>query len=80
MAFTGEAISAERALRFGLVNNVYKTKDELLQAARTMAKKIASNSALVVQGTKITLEYADEHPTSDALNQIALWNTAFLPR
>jgi len=78
MAFTGEAVSAERALKFGFINEIYANKDELLKGARAMATKIADNSPLVVQGTKISLEYADEHSTLDGLNQIALWNTSFL--
>ena len=78
MAFTGESVTAARALQFGLINQIYNTKDDLLKAARTMAAKIASNSPLVVQGTKISLDYADEHSTMDSLNQIALWNTAFI--
>jgi hypothetical protein len=58
-----------------------------------MAAKIARNSPLVVQGTKLVLNYADEHSTDDSnisniacvdcyagLNQVALWNTAFLQR
>jgi enoyl-CoA hydratase/carnithine racemase len=78
MAFTGSAISSEKALKFGLVNEVYDTKEELLKNARDIAKLISFNSPLVVQGTKISLNYADEHTTKDSLNQIALWNSAFL--
>jgi len=43
-----------------------------------LAKEIASNSLLAVQGTKIALNYAADHSTEDSLNQIALWNSAFL--
>ncbi len=57
---------------------MYESQQELLQAARALANKIASNSPLVVQGTKVALNYADEHNTEDALEHIALWNTSFL--
>jgi len=78
VAFTGEPFSADRALAFGFVNKVSPTKEEMLKDARLLAEKIAANSLLVVQGVKVALNYADEHSTEDSLNQIALWNSAFL--
>eukprot|EP01121_Diplochlamys_sp_Union-15-3_P000078 TRINITY_DN1006_c0_g1_i1.p1 TRINITY_DN1006_c0_g1~~TRINITY_DN1006_c0_g1_i1.p1 ORF type:complete len:125 (+),score=29.33 TRINITY_DN1006_c0_g1_i1:140-514(+) len=78
MAFTGEPLGSERAYHFGLVNTVYPDKEKLLAGARALAQKIASNSSLVVQGTKLTMNYADEHSVEDSLNQVALWNTAFI--
>eukprot|EP01097_Dermamoeba_algensis_P005851 TRINITY_DN368_c0_g1_i1.p1 TRINITY_DN368_c0_g1~~TRINITY_DN368_c0_g1_i1.p1 ORF type:complete len:227 (+),score=49.48 TRINITY_DN368_c0_g1_i1:202-882(+) len=78
MAFTGEKINAERALRAGLVSKVYKTKDELLNGAREMAKTIANNSPLVVQGTKLVLNYSDEHTIQEGLDYVALWNSSFI--
>jgi len=78
MAFTGETINAQRALKFGFVNESYSTKDEMLKAARDIAQKIAMNSPLAVQATKVVLNYADEHTEQDSLNQVALWNAAFL--
>jgi len=78
MAFTGEPVSAARAMKFGLVNEVYDTKEALLEGARKMAASIAQNSPLVVQATKHTLNYADEHSVQDGLDQVAQWNTAFL--
>jgi enoyl-CoA hydratase len=65
MAFTGDAVSANRALQFGLYNELYNTKEDLLKGARAMATRIAANSPLVVQGTKISLDYSDEHSTID---------------
>jgi len=78
MAFTGEGVSAQRAFHFGYENEVYNSKDEMLAAARKLAKTIAANSPLVVQGVKNVLNYADEHSLEDSLNQVTLWNSAFL--
>jgi len=78
MAFSGSPISADRALRFGLVNEVYSDQSSMLIGARELARDIASNSLLAIQGTKIALNYADDHNLKDSLNQIALWNSAFL--
>jgi enoyl-CoA hydratase len=79
LALTGKDIDAARALRIGLVNDVYETKEALLEAARAMAREIAANPPLVVQGVKQVLESAHA-PTVDAgLRYVAAWNSAFLP-
>uniref|UniRef100_A0A6B2LEE9 Enoyl-CoA hydratase n=1 Tax=Arcella intermedia TaxID=1963864 RepID=A0A6B2LEE9_9EUKA len=78
MVYTGEAIDADRALACGLVNKVYKTKEDLLAGARQLASKIAQNSPLVVQGAKTVIQFAEEHSYDDTLDYVALWNAAFL--
>lgn len=78
MAFTGKRLPADRALRFGLVNEVYPDKDALLEGARAMAAEIAANSPLAVQGAKQVLGYSDEHTTKEGLEYVAQWNSSFL--
>lgn len=78
MAFTGNDYDARRCKEHGLVNSIYKTHEECLNAARKMAKNIASNSPLVVQATKHVLNYSETHSTEDALYHVALWNSAML--
>jgi enoyl-CoA hydratase/carnithine racemase len=78
MAFTASDLSAERALQVGFVNAVYENKEALLEAGRALAARIASLSPLVVQGTKVALNYAEEHSVEDSLFQVALWNAAFI--
>jgi len=78
MALTGTPISSERALQFGLVNQVFQTKEAMLEAARSTAHIISCNSPLTVQSTKIVLNYAEEHSVKDGLMQVALWNSSFL--
>jgi enoyl-CoA hydratase/carnithine racemase len=51
MILTGERLDAERALAFGLVNEVVPP-DELLDAANRWAEKITSASPLAVQAAK----------------------------
>lgn len=59
MLLTGEPIDAARALELGLVNKVVPPQD-LMQAALTMAGRIASNAPLSVQASKrIALGIAD---------------------
>eukprot|EP01117_Protostelium_nocturnum_P008297 TRINITY_DN2964_c0_g1_i1.p1 TRINITY_DN2964_c0_g1~~TRINITY_DN2964_c0_g1_i1.p1 ORF type:complete len:276 (+),score=99.34 TRINITY_DN2964_c0_g1_i1:48-875(+) len=78
MAFTGSNVTASRAHHFGFVNEVYENKEAMLEAARKMAREMADNSLLILQGTKIALNYADDHTVEESLNQVALWNSAFL--
>jgi len=78
LAFTSNPINAQRALSCGLVNNVFPDKEKLLEGARQMAQTIASNSPLVVQGTKQVLNYSEDHSIADSLEYVALWNTGFL--
>src|SRR6516165_11562994 len=55
LCLTGEMITAEEALRIGLVNHVYELA-ELLPAAETLAKKIMANAPLAVKFTMEAIE------------------------
>lgn len=78
MAFTGKRIGAERALASGLVNSVHADREAVVEAALEMAREIAANSPLAVQGTKIVLNFSDEHSVEEGLEYVAQWNTAFI--
>lgn len=78
LAFTGKDIDAARALRIGLVNDVFETPEALLAAARSMAGEIARNPPLVVQGVKQVLNYSAGKTAADGLAFVAAWNAAFL--
>lgn len=78
LAFTGRDIDAERALRIDLVNDVYDDEATLLEAARTMAREIADNPAVVVQGVKQVLAFSEGRSVADAERFVAVWNAAFL--
>ncbi|MFY9553345.1 MAG: crotonase/enoyl-CoA hydratase family protein, partial [Blastocatellia bacterium] len=78
LAFTGKDIAATRALQIGLVSEVYETRDALLEAARKIARGIADNPPLVVQGIKRVLNYCADKSVADGLGYVAVWNSAFL--
>ena len=78
LAFTGRDISASRALQIGLVSDVYETQAELLDGARKVAREIADNPPLVVQGIKRVMNYCADKSVSDGLDYVAVWNSAFL--
>ena len=78
LAFTGKDIDAERAMRIGLVNDVYDDEASLLAAARKMAGEIAQNPPLVVQGVKQVLAFGEGARIAEAERFVAVWNAAFL--
>ncbi len=78
LAFTGRDVDAERALAMGLVNELYADAAALRAGARAMAKQIADNPPLVVQGIKQVLDYCADKSLEDGLRYVAVWNAAFL--
>jgi enoyl-CoA hydratase len=78
LALTAKDIDAERALRLGLVSEVCDDREALLARARAEADTIAGLSPLVTRGIKQVLELQDGRPVRDGLEQVALWNAAFL--
>ena len=64
ICLTGEMISAEEALRIGLVNHVYEPA-ELLPAAEALAKKIVANAPLSVKFTMEAIERGTEMPLAE---------------
>jgi len=76
MAYTGKRVTAVRAHHFGLVNDVYDTKEEMLEAARNLAREIAANSPIAVQGVKQVLQYSEEHTIQEGLEFVGHWVTS----
>ena len=70
LAYTGKDIDAERALRIGLVNDVYPSQDELFAAADALAREIAENAPLAVQGAKRVLNWGQGPPVDDSLEYV----------
>lgn len=66
LCLTGEMISAEEALRIGLVNHIYEPT-ELIPAAEAMAKKIIANGPIAVKFTMEAIERGTEMPLEEGL-------------
>jgi enoyl-CoA hydratase/carnithine racemase len=66
LCLAGEMISAEEALRVGLVNHVFEPL-ELLPAAETLAKKIVANAPVAVKYTMEAIERGIEMPQEEGL-------------
>ena len=76
MAYTGERLGAERALAAGLVNAVLPDAAALAAHALELAQQIAAKSPLAVAGSKLALNYARDHGTAAALEQMTLLQSA----
>jgi len=79
LALTGKDIDAARALRIGLVNDVYPTHEDTWNAARSLAREIAENPPLVVAGVKQVMNERIVGDDEAGLRHVATWNSAFLP-
>jgi enoyl-CoA hydratase len=66
LCLTGEMITAEEALRIGLVNHIHEPA-ELLPAAEAMAKKIMANAPLAVKYAMEAIERGVEAPQEEGL-------------
>src|SRR3954471_23245111 len=66
MLMTGDPITAQEAHRLGMVNELHP-RDELLDAARRIAEKIASNSPTAVQAVKRAVQLGEGQPTEQAI-------------
>lgn len=66
LVLTGEMISADEALRIGLVNRVTEPA-ELLPAARNIAQKIIANAPLAVKYAMEAIEHGMEMPQEEGL-------------
>ena len=81
LAYTGRRLSAEKALQYGLVNDVLPDAASTLAAALHAAQEIASKPPVAIWGTKQALHYARDHSTADALKQMGwlqsgIWSNA----
>ena len=66
LCLTGEMITAEEALRIGLVNHVYEPA-ELIPAAESLGKKIIANAPLAVKFTMEAIERGSDMPLAEGL-------------
>jgi enoyl-CoA hydratase len=78
LAYTAKDIDAARAERIGLVNEVFADAEATLAAAHALAREIAANPPLVVQGIKQVCEQRVAAKVDEGLRYVAAWNSAFL--
>ena len=75
MLLTGAKISAEEALRIGLVSDVVEP-DKLMEFARELAATICQNAPLAVRATKLSTMLAENMPLDQGLEvERLLWGS-----
>jgi enoyl-CoA hydratase len=78
LALTGMDIDAQRAREIRLVNHVHSTPRNAHEAAYGIARLIAANPPLVVQGVKRVMNERTYKGLDESLHYTALWNAAFM--
>ncbi|HEY8309372.1 MAG TPA: crotonase/enoyl-CoA hydratase family protein [Gemmatimonadaceae bacterium] len=78
LCLTGDDFSAARALTLGLVNHVDDTPELARAHAGSIAKRIAANPPLTVQGVKRVMNERAHATMRESLHYTALWNAAFM--
>jgi enoyl-CoA hydratase len=81
LAYTGRRLPAQKALAYGLVNEVFDTQDAMVAAALKCAAEIAAKPPVAIWGTKQVIHYARDHSVDDALKQMgwvqgAIWSNS----
>ena len=75
LAYTGRRLPAQKAMQIGWVNEVFDTREQMLDHALATAREIASKAPLAVTGSKVMINYARDHTIADGLDYIAVWQT-----
>lgn len=78
LAYTGRKMYAPEAERRGLFNAVFDDEAEMMKAVMDMAALIAVKAPLAIYGSKRAISYGRDHSTSDALENIGIWNMSML--
>lgn len=81
LAYTGRRLTAQRALGYGLVNEVFDTQEATVAAALQCAGEIAAKPPVAIWGTKQVIHYTRDHSVDDSLRQMgwiqgAIWSNA----
>ncbi len=79
LAYTAKNISAKRALAVNLVNETFKDRDGLMNAAEETAREIAANSPLAVRAAKMVLNQMFAARVHDSLMFNAALSTCIIP-
>jgi len=73
LAYTGRRMPAAEAREIGLVNQVFASQDEMLEAVGSIAKEIAAKSPLAVVSSKHLLNYGRDHSIGETLDYQQIW-------
>jgi enoyl-CoA hydratase len=79
LAYTGRRLGAQKALGYGLINEIFDSNEAMLAGALQCAQEIAAKPPVAIWGTKQAIHYARDHAVDDALKQMgwlqgAIWS------
>lgn len=78
LCFTGRKFDSKEAEQHGLVSKVFDDKETMMTSIMSLAESIAKLSPVAVQGTKVHLNYAQDHTVQESLDYAARWNMLML--
>jgi len=78
LALTGRDFTAEEALQMGLITRICADRESLYAEAAKLAREIAANSPLAVQGVKDVILFTRDHGIHAGLKYVAQKNAAIL--
>lgn len=79
LAYTARYVPARRAMEMHLVNEVFPTREALMQGAEKLAMDISENSPVAVKATKMVLNEMAARTTNESLVFNAVMSTAIVP-
>ena len=78
LAYTGRRMPADEAKGHGIINAVYESQEEMLEAVMAIAREITRKAPLAIYGSKQIINYSRDHNTADSLDYIGIWNASML--
>ncbi|PBJ70311.1 peroxisomal enoyl-coa hydratase [Trypanosoma cruzi cruzi] len=74
LVYTARSFNGKEAKEMGLVEEVFESREEMIEAVRKSATLIASNSPLAVQGSKLLMNRQTEPDVERGLEYTASWS------
>jgi len=78
LVYTARRFSAEEAIRFGMLSNVFVDRSTAYQHGLSIARKINRLSPVAIQGSKINLNFSRDHSVATSLEYQSVWNMGML--
>ncbi len=78
LALTGRDFAAQEALQAGFITHICEDREALYGRADKLAREIADNAPLAVEGTKDVINYTRDHGIAAGLEYVAQKNAVLL--
>lgn len=78
MAYTGRQVSAEEALKFGLVSKVFKNREDLIGGLKAVAEEISQKSPVAIYAIKKVMNKTKFGNMEETLEYVAMMNMSMI--